>query len=296
MPRIVETEGGGVTIEVAGSAGYCWGVERAIDMAVEAASDSSRPVVTHGELIHNTQTVNKLREEHGITHVDSHAAAPQGAALVVRAHGVPPQVKREAAGAGLEVIDGTCPLVDIIHRKARTLLSEGYDVIVIGKASHPEIIGIVGAVRDAGGDAQVLETVEDAEALPLQNRVGIVDQSTLVAEKAGKIAAVLVPKSKELRVLNTICHVTTERQQEARALSDSSDVILVVGSPHSSNSRKLTEICGRGETSTHMVETVADIDLAWFAGKHHVGIHAGASTPVAIIDEIVEFLARRLSA
>jgi (E)-4-hydroxy-3-methyl-but-2-enyl pyrophosphate reductase len=263
---------------------------------VEAAGDTSRPVLTHGQLIHNTHTVEKLRDEHGIRHVDSHEAAPKGSALVIRAHGVPPQLKRTAEESGLDVIDGTCPLVDIIHRKARKLLSEGYDVVVIGKATHPEIIGIVGAVRDAGGEALVLETIEDAEALPLQNRVGIVVQSTLVAAKAGKIAAVLVPKSKEVRVLNTICHVTTERQEEARGLSDSADVILVVGSPHSSNTRKLTEVCSMDGTETHMVETVADIDLAWFEGKHHVGIHAGASTPVVIIDEIVAFLAGRLSA
>lgn len=290
------TSDGAVVIEVAESAGYCWGVERAIDLAVDASKDASRPVVTHGELIHNSYTVEKLAREHNITHVDEHTDAPEGSALVIRAHGVPPAVKREAKDAGLQVIDGTCPLVDIIHRKAVGLVKEGYDVFVVGQKAHPEIKGIVASVAEAGGDATVLETLEDAEALPPLKKVGVVIQSTLIAKKAGHIATALIPKARELKIVNTICHVTTERQEEADHLAATADVILVVGSQHSSNSRKLKEVCGSTGVPTYQVESKSDLDLSWFEGKRHVGIHAGASTPSEIIDEIVVHLQAELAA
>lgn len=296
ISEIFKSRDGSVTIEVAESAGYCWGVERAIDLAVEASANKERPVVTHGELIHNSYTVGKLEREHDITHVDDHMVAPEGSALVIRAHGVPPAVKREAASAGLEVIDGTCPLVDIIHRKAVALTKEGYEVFIVGQAAHPEIIGIMASVAEAGGEARVLESVEDAEALPPLKKAGIVIQSTLIAKKAGLIAAALVPKSREVKIVNTICHVTTERQEEADHLATTADVILVVGSQHSSNSRKLKEVCGAGGVPTFQVEGVDDLDLSWFDGKKHVGIHAGASTPREIISAIVEHLQERLVA
>lgn len=291
-----ESKDGSVAIEVADSAGYCWGVERAIDLAVEAAADTSRPVVTHGELIHNSYTVEKLARDHGITHVEHHDDAPEGSALVIRAHGVPPAIKRDATDRGLQVIDGTCPLVDIIHRKAVGLVKEGYEVFIIGQKSHPEIIGIMASIEEAGGKGTVLESEADAEAIGAMKKVGIVIQSTLIAEKAGRLAAKLVPKSREVKIVNTICHVTTERQEEADHLSASCDVILVVGSQHSSNSRKLAEVCGSGGVPTHQIEGLDDIDLGWFRGKRHVGIHAGASTPREIIDGLVEFLRERLVA
>lgn len=291
-----ESRDGSVVIEVADSAGYCWGVERAIDLAVEAAADASRPVVTHGELIHNSYTVEKLAREHGITHVESHTDAPAGAALVIRAHGVPPAVKREATERGLEVIDGTCPLVDIIHRKAVALVKEGYEVFIVGQRTHPEILGILASIEEAGGTGQVLEKEEDADAIGAMKKVGIVIQSTLIAEKAGRVAARLVPKSREVKIVNTICHVTTERQQEADHLATNCDVILVVGSQHSSNSRKLTEVCGKQGVPAYQIESIGDLDLGWFEGKRHVGIHAGASTPREIVSGIVEFLQDRLVA
>jgi 4-hydroxy-3-methylbut-2-en-1-yl diphosphate reductase len=294
MTRFEKSKDGSVTIEVADSAGYCWGVERAIDLSVDAAADKSRPTFTHGDLIHNNYTVTKLRAEHGITSVNEIGEAPTGSALVIRAHGVPPQTKAAAKSAGLNVIDGTCPLVTKIHRKALSLLEAKYEIFVIGKAEHPEIVGIIGAVEDAGGKARVLESIEDAEALPTMKRVGVVMQSTLVARKAGDIVSVLVAKSQEINVVNTICHVTTERQAEAEHLGMACDVILVVGSPHSSNTKKLAEVCSKGGAPTHRIEGVPDLDLDWFKGKRHIGIHAGASTPEKIIEEIIAHLQENL--
>ncbi|MBI3818651.1 MAG: 4-hydroxy-3-methylbut-2-enyl diphosphate reductase [Planctomycetes bacterium] len=289
---VIATTRTGATIEVAASAGYCWGVERAIDLAVDAARDKSRPTVTLGELIHNKLTVDRLQKDHDIQVVNSAEEAPAGAALVVRAHGVPPSVREIAKNRNLELIDGTCPLVDIIHRRARELKSEGWTVIIIGQRTHPEVIGILGSI---GGDGFVVETVEDVETLPALKRVGIVLQSTLIAEKAAKILAALTPRCRQLKFFNTICHVTTERQTEARDLSHRADVILIVGSPHSSNTLKLEQVCRMQGCDTHRIDTIADIEPGWFAGKRHIGIHGGASTPRETLEGIVNYLVENLN-
>ncbi|HKE01438.1 MAG TPA: 4-hydroxy-3-methylbut-2-enyl diphosphate reductase, partial [Planctomycetota bacterium] len=208
-------------------------------------------------------------------------------ALVVRAHGVPPQVREVAKQRNLDLIDGTCPLVDIIHRRAKELHGEGWTVVILGQRTHPEIVGILGSI---GGDGYVLETPEDVEKLPPLKRVGVVLQSTHIAEKAAKIIAALVPRCRQLKTFNTICHVTTERQSEARDLAERADVMLIVGSPHSSNTLKLEQVCRDLGCETHRIDTEADIDLAWFRGKKHIGIHAGASTPRETLEVIVDFL------
>jgi 4-hydroxy-3-methylbut-2-enyl diphosphate reductase len=288
---IFATTPSGATIEVAASAGYCWGVERAIDLAVESSGNAARPTFTLGELIHNKLTVDKLANENGIRVVESAEDAPVGSALVVRAHGVPPSVRQAAASRQLELIDGTCPLVDIIHRRARELHAEGWTVVIIGQRAHPEVIGILGSIA---GDGFVVESAEDVDKLPPLKRVGIVLQSTLIAEKAAKILALLTPRCRQLKFFNTICHVTTERQAEARELSGRSDVVLIVGSPHSSNTLKLEQVCRMEGCETHRIDAVADIDLTWFAGKKRIGIHGGASTPRETLEEIVAFLVDRL--
>lgn len=281
----------GATIEVAGSAGYCWGVERAIDLAVDASKNKSRPTFTLGELIHNKLTVDRLQKDHDINVVNGAEDAPEGSALVVRAHGVPPAVREVAKNRNLDLIDGTCPLVDIIHRRARELRSEGWTVIIIGQRTHPEVIGILGSIN---GDGFVVETVDDVSTLPPLKRVGIVLQSTLIAEKAAKILAELTPRCRQLKFFNTICHVTTERQTEAKDLARRADVILIVGSPHSSNTLKLEQVCRMGGCDTHRIDTIDQINLSWFTGKRHIGIHGGASTPRETLEEIVAFLVEKL--
>lgn len=288
---LVATTRSGATIEVAGSAGYCWGVERAIDLAVEASANRSRPTYTLGELIHNKLTVDRLAHEKGIRVVDRVEDAPEGSALVVRAHGVPPSVRQAAADRHLELIDGTCPLVDIIHRRARELRAEGWTVVIVGHRAHPEVIGILGSID---GDGFVVETPEDVKSLPPLKRVGIVLQSTLIAEKAARVLSELTPRCRQLKFFNTICHVTTERQAEAKDLARRSDVVLIVGSPHSSNTLKLEQVCKLEGCETHRIDSVTDIDLTWFDGKRRIGIHGGASTPRETLEEIVGFLVDRL--
>ncbi len=289
---VFATTPSGATIEVAGSAGYCWGVERAIDLAVDSAKDKSRPTVTLGELIHNKLTVDRLQREHDIQVVASAEQAPPGASLVVRAHGVPPLVREVARQRELNLVDGTCPLVDIIHRRARELRAEGWTVVILGQRSHPEVIGILGSI---GGDGHVLESVDDVKSLPPLKRVGVVLQSTLIAEKAARIVAELTPRCRQLKFFNTICHVTTERQTEAKDLAHRADVMLIVGSPHSSNTLKLEQVCRLEGCDTHRIDSIADIDLAWFASRKHIGIHGGASTPRETLDGIVQFLCERLT-
>lgn len=289
---MMATTPSGVVIEVAGSAGYCWGVERAIDLAVEASGNKSRPTFTLGELIHNKLTVDRLEREHDIHVVQSAEEAPEGSALVVRAHGVPPQVREVARQRNLDLVDGTCPLVDIIHRRARELRAEGWTVCILGQRTHPEVIGILGSID---GEGFVLEKPEDVAALPPLKRVGVVLQSTLIAEKAAKIIAELVPRCRQIKHFNTICHVTTERQTEAKDLAHRSDVMLIVGSPHSSNTLKLEQVCRMEGCESHRIENVSDIDLTWFRGRKRVGIHGGASTPRETLDEIVRYLCDRLT-
>ena len=289
---VFATTPSGAVIEVAASAGYCWGVERAIDLAVDAAKDKARPTFTLGELIHNKLTVDRLEKDHAIHVVASPEEAPEGSALVVRAHGVPPQVREVAKQRNLDLIDGTCPLVDIIHRRARELRGEGWTVAIIGQRTHPEVIGILGSID---GEGFVLETPEDVVDLPPLKRVGVVLQSTVIAEKAAKIIAALIPRVRQLKTFNTICHVTTERQTEAKDLAHRSDVMLIVGSPHSSNTLKLEQVCQMEGAETHRIETEADIDLAWFDAKKRIGIHAGASTPRETLDRIVALLCERLT-
>jgi 4-hydroxy-3-methylbut-2-enyl diphosphate reductase len=288
---VIATTASGATIEVAGSAGYCWGVERAIDFAIDSAKDRSRPTYTLGELIHNKLTVDRLEREHDIHVVNSAEEAPEGAALVVRAHGVPPAVRATAKDRNLQLIDGTCPLVDIIHRRARELRSEQWTVIIIGQRTHPEVIGILGSID---GEGFVVESVDDVDALPPLKRVGIVLQSTLIAEKAAKILAALTPRCRQLKFFNTICHVTTERQSEAKDLAHRSDIMLIVGSPHSSNTLKLEQVCRMEGCETYRIDTIDDIQLSWFEGKRHIGIHGGASTPRETLEGIVTFLVDRL--
>ncbi len=275
-------------IEVADSAGYCWGVERAIDLATEAAeSNPSKDVNTLGPVIHNTRTVNRLKDDYDIGILDEADTAVDGDVMVIRAHGVPEAVIEDARERGVEVVDGTCPLVTVIHRAARRLEAEGYNVVIIGKRDHPEIIGIQGAIE---GPGHVLETPDDVADLPPMKKCGVVLQSTIIAAHAGDIIGRLGARYRYLKVENTICHVTTERQTETGDLAARVEVMLVVGSPHSSNTRKLEQVCIEAGCTTYRIEVPGDIDMSWFDGVHHIGVHAGASTPRELLGEITDHL------
>lgn len=269
-------------IIVADNAGLCFGVKRALELVTRAADNSSRPVYTLGPLIHNPQEIARL-EARGIHRADSLDQVAEGA-VVLSAHGVDPQVEKEARRRGLEVIDATCPFVRRAHGYISTLAREGYSVVILGDPGHREVEGL--AAR-AGGKAQIVRGAREAEALPFQDRYGLVVQTTQRSEALREVAGVLAERCRELRVFNTICEATLSRQESARRLAEQSHVMIVVGGRNSANTARLAEICAATGTPTHHIETADELEAGWLAGAETVGVTAGASTPEWIIAEVL---------
>lgn len=268
-------------VVVARHAGVCYGVQRALKLAAEAAG-SDLPVNTLGPLIHNPQAVEALKEQ-GVGVAGSLDDADSGV-LVIRSHGVDPAIIETARSRGLQVIDATCPHVTKAHEAAEKLRADGYAVVIVGEADHPEVEGIM---AHAGGKVIV---VEDASELPQRlpsRRVGVVVQTTQSESRLAEVVAALLPRVHELEVHNTICSATAKRQQSAAELAASVDVVVVVGGYNSGNTTRLAEICRGVNPRTFHVETSADIDPAWFAGATRVGVTAGASTPSEQMDGVV---------
>jgi 4-hydroxy-3-methylbut-2-enyl diphosphate reductase len=260
-------------VRVARHAGVCYGVERALKLADEAAA-TGRPVHTLGPLIHNPQAVEALRER-GIEVARRFEEARDGI-LVIRTHGVVPAIIEAATGAGLDVVDATCPFVSSAQQAAAQLKADGYTVVIVGEADHPEVEGIV---AHAGGDALVVEEVADIPARLPSRRVGIVVQTTQSLERLNQVVAALLPRVSELKVHNTICSATGQRQRAAEELARGVDVMVVVGGHNSGNTTRLAEICRTVNGRVHHVETAEELDPSWFAGAETVGVTAGASTP-----------------
>ena len=270
------------TIEIAAHAGTCYGVQRALDMALAAAPQAGETAQVHtlGPLIHNPIVVRELADA-GVGLADTLDDAASGT-VIIRAHGVVPQVIEAARERGLDVVDATCPYVKKVHVAAERLVREGYRVLVVGEPGHPEVEGILG---HAGDDAQVVSCAADADALPLKGKVGLVVQTTQTAQNLAEVVASITPRVQELRVINTICAATSERQQAAAALAD---CMVVVGGKNSGNTRRLAQICADVCERTHHIEEASEIEAAWFTDAHHIGITAGASTPQEHIERAVE--------
>jgi 4-hydroxy-3-methylbut-2-enyl diphosphate reductase len=260
-------------VQVARHAGICYGVERALKLADEAAA-TGRTVHTLGPLIHNPQAVEALRSR-GVEVAANLDDADEGI-LVIRTHGVDPAIIEAASARGLDVVDATCPFVSSAQQAAAQMKADGYSVVIVGEADHPEVEGIV---AHAGGDALVVEQVADLpERLP-SRRIGIVVQTTQSIERLEEVVRALLPRVAELKVLNTICSATGKRQSAAEELARAVDVVVVVGGRNSGNTKRLAEICLTVNPRVHDVETADELDPAWFAGAETVGVTAGASTP-----------------
>lgn len=268
-------------IEVAREAGACFGVERALKMALEAAGEATGPVHTLGPLIHNPVVVREL-EAQGVSVVAREDEASPGSTLLLRTHGVTPEVERSAREAGARVIDATCPYVKKCHKAAERLAHEGYQVIIVGEHGHPEVEGTHGHAPEA----LVVESPEELEGVDLGRRVGLVVQTTQTEALLREVVAALVGRIEELRLIDTICAATSERQAAARELAGRADVMVVIGGRNSANTAHLADICRERCPKTHHVETVDELEAAWFAGAELVGVTAGASTPQAHIDEV----------
>lgn len=274
------------TIEVAAHAGVCYGVERALQMTRDAARSAAHPVRTMGPLIHNPRVVAEL-EEAGVS-VTSSLEEGDAGTVVIRAHGVTPEVIEGARALGLTVADATCPYVTKVHRAAEALAADGFQVLVVGEEGHPEVEGIVG---HAGMGTRVVSDAAALADVPVGRRVGVVVQTTQTDENLASVTAALVPRVSELRVVNTICKATHERQESAADLSSRADVMIVIGGRNSGNTRRLVEICAARCGRTHHIEDAAEIDASWLADASLVGVGAGASTPAAHIEQVVDVLA-----
>lgn len=273
------------TVEVADRAGVCYGVERALRMARDAARGGAECVHTLGPLIHNPIVVQDLAVS-GVEVAESLDDAQSGI-LIVRAHGVVPETLQEARERGLEVLDATCPYVKKVHRAAERLVADGYCLIIVGEPGHPEVEGILG---HAGPGAVVVSDVSELDSLDVDGKIGVVVQTTQTADALASVTAGLVARSSELRVINTICAATQERQDSAAELAARVDVMVVVGGKNSGNTRRLAEICQDRCPSTHHIEDACELDPSWFSHARRVGLTAGASTPPEHIERAVEAL------
>ncbi len=267
-------------IIIAEEAGACYGVNRALDMVRDAAAHAEGPIHTLGPLIHNPTVVSEL-ETAGVGVVEKATDAP-GGTLLLRTHGVTPSEEAEARAAHDAVLDATCPFVIRAHTAAEKLTAEGYRVIVLGEAGHPEVEGTLGHAPGA----IAVESVADVEALAHLRKVGVVVQTTQSRAQLRQIVSALVGKADEVRVIDTICEATTLRQAAAAKLSREVDVMIVIGGRISANTTRLAEICSEHCAATHHIETAEELDSAWFEGAESIGITAGASTPQSQIDEV----------
>lgn len=271
----------GPEVRVARQAGACYGVERALRMVGESL-DGARPVYTLGPLIHNPRVVSELEERGALVSRDVEGL-PEGSAVVIRSHGVVPQVIERARERGLEVVDATCPHVKKAHDAAEELAAQGYRVVIVGEAGHPEVEGIL---AHAGEGAVVVADAAELEGLSLGPRVGVVVQTTQTTRLLSEVTAALAPRVRDLRVLNTVCAATTRRQACAEELAREADAMVVVGGRNSGNTTRLAEVCRRACADTHHVEGAEEIRDEWFSGARLVGVTAGASTPADQIEAV----------
>lgn len=269
-------------IILAKSAGFCFGVKRATQMAFDAAERMER-ICSLGPIIHSPQMVRKL-EEKGVKVVRNVAGLEDGA-VIVRSHGVTADELQSLLDRELEIVDATCPFVKKAQDYAAQLSEEGYMVVLVGEKDHPEVQGIVSYARK--GEVRVVADRGEAETLPRSGRMGIVAQTTQSLENLREVVDACLQRSKELRVFNTICDATAVRQSEARKIAAEVDLMLVIGGFNSANTNRLAQLCRELQPQTYHVETAGEVDPAWVAGVDKIGITAGASTPRWIIDEVV---------
>ena len=259
--------------------GFCYGVKRAIEIARQNASTDGTSS-TLGPIIHNPQMVERLKNE-GVGTVGSLDEMEDGL-VIIRSHGVGPEVYEEAESRGLELVDATCPHVKKAQLSAKLLSEEGYTVVIIGEKNHPEVKSIF---EWTAQDAYIIETEAEADVLPSIGKLGVVSQTTFSGEKFRSIVSHLLEKSREIKILRTICTATDLRQTAALELAENVDVMIVVGGKNSANTSRLAQLCAT-KCKTYHIETVAELQDDWLKNVNKIGITAGASTPDWIIKEV----------
>ncbi len=269
-------------IILAKSAGFCFGVRRATQMAFEAAAEHEA-ICSLGPVIHSPQVVKGLAEQ-GVKVVASVDDIPPGS-VIIRSHGVTASEMARVQEKNLTIVDATCPFVKKAQEYATRLSEEGYTVVIVGELEHPEVQGIVSYAGEAV--VHVVADSQQAAALPRMNKVGILAQTTQLYENLKDIMEICLTKCQELRVFNTICDATSVRQNEAREIARTVDLMFVIGGHASANTSRLARICRELQPHTWHIETAEEIESGWFSGVHKVGVTAGASTPRWLIDEVV---------
>src|SRR5918993_943170 len=267
--------------------GFCFGVERAVEMVEDALDEGVRPIRSLGPLIHNAQEMERLGAL-GVSTIDEPTEADADTIAVIRAHGVTPQVQKDLEGRAAKVIDATCPFVTRVQHLAERAAKDGRHVIVAGNPDHPEMIGVVGYAPD---NTYVVRDADEVAALPPLHAPLVVSQTTLKLKTFIEVAeAVRAKADAEPQVVNTICSATRDRQDAARALAGLVDVFYIIGGKHSSNSIKLLAVCEEQCVKSFLIETQDEIDPTDLQGAKRVGVTAGASTPNWLIEQVVSRL------
>ena len=272
---------------LAKSAGFCFGVKRAVETVYREAQKGGQPIYTYGPIIHNEEVVADLEQKGvAVVHsVDELGENPKGT-VIIRSHGVEKKIYDEIRALGFEIVDATCPFVLKIHRLVDQYSRDGYHVVIIGNDTHPEVEGIKG--WSVPEQTTVIGNREDAEKFSLssEKKVCIVSQTTFNYNKFQELVEIMTKKGYDITVLNTICNATEERQTEAERIAKTADAMIVIGGRASSNTQKLFEICKKECENTYYIQTMKDLDLSRLKSTDNVGITAGASTPNNIIEEV----------
>ncbi|KQR89839.1 4-hydroxy-3-methylbut-2-enyl diphosphate reductase [Burkholderia sp. Leaf177] len=276
-----------VEILLAQPRGFCAGVDRAIEIVERAIALFGAPIYVRHEIVHNAYVVEDLRKK-GAVFIEDLADAPEGSTLIFSAHGVSKAVRAEAETRGLRVFDATCPLVTKVHMEVAKMRQDGFDIVMIGHKGHPEVEGTMG---QSGQGMHLVEDIEDVEALALTdpNRIAYVTQTTLSVDDASAIINALklkYPSVKEPKKQD-ICYATQNRQDAVKFLAPQCDVVIVVGSPNSSNSSRLREVAEKRGIPAYMVDSPTQIDPEWVEGKKRIGVTAGASAPEVLAQAVI---------
>jgi 4-hydroxy-3-methylbut-2-enyl diphosphate reductase len=276
-----------VEVLLANPRGFCAGVERAIDIVERALQQIGAPIYVRHEIVHNKTVVDDLRAK-GAVFVEELDEVPAGGTVVFSAHGVSRAVRADAARRGLKVFDATCPLVTKVHVEVAKMLREGYDIVMIGHRGHPEAEGTMG---QASRGMHLVETLADVARLEVRAgaKLAYVTQTTLSVDDARAIVAALKARHPQIRgpKKDDICYATQNRQDAVKFMTPRCDVVIVVGSPNSSNSNRLREVAENMGTRAYMVDTAADLRAEWLDGVRRVGVTAGASAPEVLVDDVV---------
>ena len=276
-----------MNVTLAKSAGFCFGVKRAVNMVYEEIDKKSASIYTYGPIIHNDEVVKDFASKGVIVvrNLEELANLSKGR-IIIRSHGISRAEQEEMEQYGFEVLDATCPFVKKIHRLVDEHSKLGEHIVIIGNAKHPEVIGIHGWVN--GNKVTILETPDEAEefSVSFEEKICIVSQTTFNYKKFQELVEIIRKKGYNISVLNTICNATEERQTEARHIAQKVDAMIVIGDKNSSNTQKLFEICKNECENTYYIQTSKDMDYSELESINNVGITAGASTPTNIIEEV----------